>query len=206
MPGQRIQRIRRHYEARVSPRRESHDILDWSSRESQELRFHVLVDILRRTFPASAQPRLLDVGCGMTDLADFLASQSVSVRYVGADITLGILAEARRRHPQRLLLEADVFAAPPFAARSFDASYCSGVFNLSLGNNDAFAAAALPVLARLSERVAVANFLHRRCQRKYDHCHYFDPDSLCREVTRQGLRVALIDDYLENDFTLVLSR
>lgn len=206
MPGQRLRRIREHYELRVSPRRASHDILDWSSRESQELRFRILADVLRQVFPASARPRLLDVGCGMSDLADFLVRESLDLRYVGADITLGILAEARRRHPQRVLIAADVFTAPPFAPGAFDACYCSGVFNLSLGNNDAFAARALPVLAALAGRVAVANFLHRRCQRKYEHCHYFDPDALCIAMRRQGLRVTLIDDYLENDFTLVLSR
>jgi SAM-dependent methyltransferase len=206
MSGQRLHRIRRHYEARVTPHREPHDILDWSSRESQERRFQVLVDVLRQTFPVATVPRLLDVGCGMTDLASYLEGHGTPVRYVGADVTLAILTEARRRHPQRLLLAADAFAAPPFAPRSFDVCYCSGVFNLNLGNNDAFASEALPRLLDLANRIAVANFLHRRCPHKYEHCHYFDPEVLSREMSRRGLRVVLVDDYLENDFTLVLAR
>jgi SAM-dependent methyltransferase len=206
MPGHRIHRIRRHYEARVSPHRAAHDILDWSSRESQERRFDVLLDVLRRTFPPPALPRLLDVGCGMTDLASYLEGHGLPVRYVGTDITFAILAEARRRHPQRTVLGADVFAAPPFPPRAFDACYCSGVFNLSLGNNDAFAVEALPRLLALAGRIAVANFLHRRSPKQYEHCHYFDPETLAGEMSHRGLRVLLIDDYLENDFTLVLSR
>lgn len=206
MPGDHLQRIRRHYETRVTPQRETYDILDWSSRESQEVRFAVLLRVLQQTFAAGEVFRLLDVGCGMTDLAAFLERRRVPLRYVGADITLGVLAEARRRSPQRCLLAADVFSAPPFAARAFDVTYCSGVFNLSLGNNDDFALAALPRLLDLAGTVAVANFLHCRCRRQHEHCHYFDPETLRAAMLQRGLRVTLIDDYLENDFTLVLRR
>ena len=206
MPGNRIQRIRRHYEARVAPQRETYDILDWSSRDSQEVRFAVLLKVLQHSFPAGQEVRLLDVGCGMTDLAAFLDRHRVPGRYIGADITLGVLAEARRRSPQRTLLAADVFTAPPFAPHAFDVTYCSGVFNLNLDNNNDFALAALPRLLELARTVAVANFLHCRCRRQYEHCHYFDPDALCTAMEQCGLNVTLIDDYLENDFTLVLRR
>jgi SAM-dependent methyltransferase len=206
MPGDRLHRIRRHYEARVAPHRETYDILDWSSREAQEARFAVLLRVLQQAFPAGQEFRLLDVGCGMADLAAFLERHRAPVRYVGADITLAVLAEARRRNPERRLLAADVFTAPPFAARTFDVAYCSGVFNLNLGNNDDFALAALPRLLELAGTVAVANFLHCRCRRKYEHCHYFDPEVLRAAMRQRGLRVTVIDDYLENDFTLVFQR
>jgi SAM-dependent methyltransferase len=206
MHGDRIQRIRRHYEARVTPQRENYDILDWSSRESQEARFRVLLRVLERAFPRGHAFALLDVGCGMTDLATFLERHGAAAHYVGADITLGVLAEARRRSPHRRVLAADVFAAPPFADQAFDVTYCSGVFNLNLDNNNAFALAALPRLLALARRVAVANFLHCRCRRKYDHCHYFDPEVLRDAMVSRGVHVTVIDDYLENDFTLVLRR
>jgi ubiquinone/menaquinone biosynthesis C-methylase UbiE len=206
MSGDRLHRIRRHYEARVTPQRETYDILDWSSREAQEVRFAVLLAVLRQTFAAGRELRLLDVGCGLTDLAAFLDRHRFPVRYVGADITLGVLSEARRRSPQRRLLAADVFSAPPFAAQAFDVAYCSGVFNLSLGNNNDFALAALPRLLNLAGTIAVANFLHCRCRRKHEHCHYFDPETLRAAMAQRGLSVTLIDDYLENDFTLVLRR
>lgn len=206
MSADRVHRIRRHYEPRISPHRETFDILDWSSRESQQTRFAVLLRVLRRECPPEQPPRLLDVGCGLTDLAGFLEAQRFPVCYLGADITPALLAEAHRRSPDRRVVAADVFAASPFRPRAFDACYCSGVFNLSLGNNDTFAVEALPRLLALASRFAVANFLHCRTARKYVHCHYFDPVVLGAAMTRLGLRVELIDDYLENDFTLVLRR
>ena len=38
----KVRRIRSHYERRVAPERESHEILDWGSRKDQEARFAVL--------------------------------------------------------------------------------------------------------------------------------------------------------------------
>ena len=199
----RVERIRRHYEARVSPERETYDILDWANRESQLRRFDVFRRVLD-TWGLAPGFSVLDVGCGMTDLAEYLETSGKCATYIGVDITYALLAEVHRRFPARCILQADVFSAPPFAAGSVDATYCSGVFNLQLGNNDAFALQALPQLARLSRTVAVANFLHHRTVDKYSHCYYFDPDHIVAAMERQGLLVDVIDDYLENDFTVVL--
>ncbi|MBN2450946.1 MAG: class I SAM-dependent methyltransferase [Lentisphaeria bacterium] len=204
--GSRVERIRRHYEERVTPQRETFDILDWGSRESQRKRFEVLASLLGACHCRSRPPILLDVGCGMADLAEYLDARGCAIRYIGADITLGILREARRRTPSRRLVLADVFVAPPFGPRAADVCYCSGVFNLQLGNNDAFVRRALPRLVDLAAEFAVANLLHARTARKYEHCHYYDPGAIVASMEQQGIRVRLIDDYLENDFTLVLSK
>jgi len=201
----RRHRIRHHYESRVTPQRDTFDILDWGSRADQVARFDVLLRVLNEENLLHT-PAVLDVGCGMTDLAAFFHDRGVPVRYLGVDITYGVLAEARRRFPERRVLQADVFEHSPFPTNAVDVCYCSGVFNLQLGNNEAFAGDACPVLADLARGVAVANFLHRRTRRKYDHCHYYDPDALIDDMRQRGLRVRLIDDYLENDFTLVLRK
>lgn len=201
-----VQRIRAHYEARVAPERETYEILDWGSRAAQIARFDVLVSLLQRFFHGGRVPALLDVGCGLTDLAQYLDDKGFPVRYAGADITFGVLAEAARRFPGRRLLQADVFAAPCLAAGCVDVCYCSGVFNLQLGNNESFVQHALPRLVDLAGSFAVANFLHRRAPHHYPHCHYYDPEFIVASMERQGYAVSLIDDYLENDFTTVLRR
>ena len=147
---------------------------------------------------------LLDVGCGLTDLRSFLEERCLPVRYIGTDITWAVLAEARRRHACRAICQADVFAMSPFAPRTFDVAFCSGVFNLRLGNNFAFAVRALSRLGELAGNCVVANFLHIRNARKYPHCYYFDPEKLCAAVRPCFADIAVIDDYLDNDFTLVL--
>lgn len=204
MKKAKVRRIREHYERRVDETRPGYDILDWSSRESQHIRFEVLLRVLRQNFTAAERPRLLDVGCGLADLAEYLGREHCDVVYAGADITHKVLGEARRRRPACDLLQADVFAAPPFRPHTFDALYCSGVFNLKLGNNDEFVVRAIGALVALSRRLVVVNMLHRRTRHPYPHCHYFDPETIVRGVERAGLAIDIIDDYLENDFTLVV--
>lgn len=203
MPS-KARRIKTHYERRIEPCRASYDVLDWGTRESQLARFRVLLDVLQRDPVPSETPSLLDVGCGLTDLCSFLEQCRFPIAYTGVDLTPGILAEARRRHPGRRLIQADVFEGGPFRVDEFDVTYCSGVFNLQLGNNDAFARRGLECLARYASCRAVANFLHIRTRDQHEHCHYFDPDELMAHAATLAQRVKLIEDYLRNDFTIVM--
>ena len=157
----------------------------------------------RAAASAAAPPRLLDVGCGLADLGAFLDAQGIPVRYVGVDLVHAVLTEARRRHPAYAVLQADVFAAAPFRTPSFDFVFCSGIFNLRLGNNEDFAARALPELLPLARVGLVANFLHARSRRQFPHCAYFDPELVAAPLRRQGVTLKVLDDYLENDFTVV---
>lgn len=203
------QRIRYHYEKRVRSDRESYDILDWGSKESQEARFQVLIDVLEEGTYRLARDvplRLLDVGCGLTDLCTYLGEMHSAVHYVGVDITFAVLDEAKRRWPQRMVFQGDVFTDAPLREAEFDVAYCSGIFNLRLGNNEDFAIKALTKLLPLVRHRVVANFLHERTKQKYPHCFYFNPERIAEAVRLTGATVTLIDDYLENDFTLVANR
>lgn len=206
-------RIRGHYEPLIRPGAEHHEMLDWASKDAQIARFMVLERCLRDTFLAmsggqiteSDPPRLLDVGCGISDLKSFLEWKKIAAHYFGVDITPGILSEARRKHPDRALILADVFQAAPFRKHQFDVVFCSGTLNLRLGNNSAFAAKALAAMMDLAGRLIVVNFLHQRTRERYNQCFYYDPDAIletARAVAPTGTRLRIIDDYLENDFTL----
>ena len=202
--------IRAHYEQRVIPGRDSYDILDWGSRESQIARFHVLIDILVKykliQEGQALKYRILDVGCGLSDLCDMLQNLNLNMEYVGVDIVPRIIGEARRRHPRRQLLLADIFQREPFAPNTFGSAFCSGTFNLEMGNNREFVLHALRMMLPLVRDCLVVNFLHIRAREKYRHCHYFDPALIIDAVLPYVKDVELRDDYLENDFTLILWR
>ena len=207
--ARRTDRIRAHYETRVDPACESHDILDWGSREAQFARFQVFYDVLvsAELHSLPAAQTLLDVGCGLCDLRTFLWTREVYCRYVGVDITPTILQEAHRRHPDTSILLADVFQEAPFRDRTFTTVFCSGTLNLRLDNNEAFADIALRAMIGLASRLVVVNFLHQRTVRKYEHCHYYCPDEIHRIAAAnapEGTVIRLIDDYLANDFTVAI--
>ena len=200
-------KINRYYASRVYADREGYEILSWSSREVQMLRFKVLLDIMRRHFCETACPRLLDVGCGLGELASFLEKAGFPVKYTGVDITEEVLAEGRRRHAELDLRLLDVFQKKcPFGEQSFDVVYASGIFNMELGNNEAFAHTALRRFQYLSSKLVVANFLHARSSFQPRICHYYLPERLLEALDEDKYVAQTHEDYLDNDFTLELLR
>lgn len=203
-------RILEHYVHRVEPEKPSFEILDWGSQQEQEQRFQVLRKALVNeniTTPAAQHDlAVLDVGCGLGDLHGFLEQHVDRLHYVGVDIVEAILQEARARHSDSHFVLADVFEAPPFPERSFDVVFCSGVFNLKLGNNEDFAVRALPRLFSLCSKCLMVNFLHERTTEKYPHCWYFSPQRLIDSLPPEMHDIRLIDDYLDKDFSILIKR
>jgi len=199
----RKRRIRQHYGPRISPDREHFDIVDWADAEGQLARFNVLaanVDLAGKT--------LLDIGCGLGDLLGFLTDRGVEVDYTGVDLLDEMVAAARKLHPTGRFISADVFdpeAALPeeLVGRQFDVVFCSGAFNLDLGNNRQFLPRALARMFELSHSLVVFNLLHSRAENKYDQCAYFHPDEILEMLAPLPCRAEVIDDYLSNDFTFI---
>src|SRR5262245_13511256 len=69
--------------------------LDWGSRESQQLRFDILAQV-----GSMDNARVLDVGCGMGDLYEWLRERGRRVDYCGIDITPAMIETARCRFPE----------------------------------------------------------------------------------------------------------
>jgi len=200
----RKKRIRDHYGPRIVPGRDHHEILDWASAASQEVRFRVLVE----NVPLEGAS-LLDVGAGLGDLWAYLKRRGVKANYTGVDILEDMARAARQRHGDARFVCADLFdpaAECPFAAGSFDVVFCSGTFNLNLGNNLQFVPAALSRLIPLSRRWVVFNMLHCRARGPDRRYFYYDPEEVVAMVRPYGCEVRVVDDYLANDFTVVCLR
>lgn len=195
--------IRGHYEPRITPDRQSYDVHDWADAASQHTRFEVLAAAVEL-----AGKCLLDVGCGLGDLLGFLDRRRVDVDYTGVDIVQKMIVSARARHRAGRFLCADVFAADPaeiaeIADRRYDVVYCSGTFNLDLGNNREFLPRAVGRLLDLTDGHVVFNLLHARSADQYSHCFYFEPADVLRLLEPLGCRCDIIDDYLPADFTVL---
>lgn len=191
-------KILSHYEHRIRPGLDGYEILDWASAASQQARFDVLADQVDL-----ANRSLLDVGCGVGDLWAYLHSAGLAVRYTGVDISEKMIAEARRRHPQAEFLCGDPFADGVLAGQMFDVVFCSGIFNLNLGNNRVFLPQAVGrLMTHVRERL-VFNLLHVRAPWQEPTYAYYDPHEVLDTLGAMGLAACMIDDYLPNDFTVV---
>jgi SAM-dependent methyltransferase len=194
-----IDRIRRHYLPRLARGQENFEKLDWSAEQSQLARFEVLpraVDLSGRS--------LLDVGCGLGDLAWFLDEHRLSVEYTGLDVLEEMVSGARNAHPGRRFVIGDLFGPDdPLPGETFDIVFCSGALNLNLDNNLEFAERALAIMAGRAETALVVNFLHVREPAGDSRYFHYDPAAIRDILGQRDLDVRILEDYLPNDFTAV---
>ncbi len=201
------ERIRNHYEPRMSDGRENYDILDWGDQASQHARFTVLVD----NVPLAGQ-RVLDLGCGLGDLWAFMKQKNIDVKYTGVDIVAPMISRASETHTDARFIAADVFAADcdafgdTLGDKNFDIVFCSGMLNLDLGNSHSFLRVAVARMIELSREFIVFNLLHVRAQPQYRHCVYHDPAEVQEMLCEFPGEIRVIDDYLPNDFTVILRK
>ncbi len=191
-------KIQQHYLPRLANHSESYKILDWASAASQQMRFEILAKNV-----ALAGRSLLDVGCGVGDLYGFLSDRSIEVDYTGVDILVDMVTEASRRHPTGRFECVDIFSGTTPAGAPFDAVFCSGTFNLNVGNNHEFLPTAIARLLELTQGTLAFNLLHDSMPGQEKEYAYYDPQKIIELLEGRVSQIRLLDDYLPNDFTII---
>jgi SAM-dependent methyltransferase len=195
----RFDGISQYYDSLVERHGYDPKACDYGRRESQIAKFQVLAEFL----PMEGQ-RVLDVGCGFADFAEFLHQRHGKVQYTGIDISPRMIDEARRRHPQLDLRLANVLSDE--FEEPFDIVLANGIFYL-LGNE---AADLMQELIRKMFGLARAGVaftsLSAWANRQEAGEFYADPVQTleyCRGLTP---RLVLRHDYLPHDFTIYMYR
>ncbi len=182
--------------------------LFWSDKTVQELRFDILLQCGLRSADS-----VLDVGCGFGDLGAYLQQKNRQVAYTGIDISPELLAEGKRQYPDLTLIEADLLDFNP-KPQSFDFVLLSGVLNRHfMGNNGAesardYAFTVISTMFKTCRKGIAFNLLdarHEWTAKRWD-LQSFHPDEITHFISKLTDNYQLIDDYLENDFTLYVWR
>lgn len=181
----------------------------WSSEVGQMLRFRVLLRLLDSA-PPDRPVSVHDLGCGYGALWPLLAAlDSPKVaRYTGYDICRPMVARARALHgadPRATFLLADG------ALEEADYGFVSGTFNFKDGETEAdwqaYLETSLEEFAASCRLGLAFNLLHRRTAKHLKRMYYADPPTVAafaRARLARGGTVQVIDDYLPDDFTVLV--
>jgi cyclopropane fatty-acyl-phospholipid synthase-like methyltransferase len=195
----REQETRSYYEPRVRAYTKGYEIHDWEDSASEYRRFDVLLDAVDLNGMS-----LLDVGCGIGDLYHYLVTgHKTQVMYTGVDLLEAMIERAKNRFPEANFITEDLTENDPFGPESFDVVFCSGVFNLKIGDHDRFARTMLPILAKLSRKFLVFNMLHTDSPDRNSRYCYFDPDDVVRWRELSPMNPRVVSGYQANDFSVV---
>lgn len=170
--------------------------LKWESAEWQFLRFKILTEVS----PILLHSTVLDVGCGLGHLVDYLLSQNFKGKYKGIDLCHQMIVLAQKRHPG-LTFENNTIEN--IENNSVDFVLASGIFAfVDFTQLQYF----IQLLFLKSKQGVAFNCLSPYTPERHKEPELFFPNpsdvfDLCKKLTPY---VSLRHDYLENDFTLYL--
>ena len=182
-----------------------YQVLDWESKEAQELRFKTLIEHFNMESSI-----LLDVGCGLGNLAEYLDNKNIKLYYIGIDIMPEMIERAKAKtfkniNPQFMSLD---FFNNNDIKKEFDYIYSSGIFNLNLGNNDKFLKDAIKLFLIAAKKGVCFNLLDISCKEKYGNEYYYYKKEDILKTTKEILEslnikydLNISDEYLSNDFS-----
>lgn len=193
---QPLDQIRTYWDRRARERTTDRERVD-STERSQRARF---ADVLRAIRGVRS---VLDVGCGVGDLYEFLRLEDSRIAYRGVDLSEAMVARAREKYPEGHFAVANIleWADEPVA----DAVVAVGLHSLPIDGARSLLDTMLRKQFALSSDVVHANLLSRR----YPHvaetqCWW--PDEVLSMASAISPCVALHHDYLPHDFSVTLCR
>jgi len=173
-----------------------HRGVKWTCAESQFIRFKILCEMADDIFSSS----ILDVGCGLGHLVDYLKNNHFTGIYKGIDIVDQMIVLASKRHPAFDFQTNDIDS---IEIDKHDYVLASGIFALLEAKH---VKDLIPSLFMRAKKGLAFNCLSSRAPEKEDGMHYQIPGDIfhfCKKLTH---KVRLREDYLQHDFTLYLQK
>lgn len=168
-----------------------------------EARFAVVAEYLNQL----SSPSLLDYGCGLGFLYDYLIQGKTKIDYFGVDMTTEFIESCRERFPAPARF--DVIDPTGDITEHFDVVYASGVFNLMTADSSSeslnYVRERLQNLFSITRKVLFVDFLSPDVDFQQERSQHIDYrlvlDWLVPGNTR---RWVLRHDYLPYEYAIVL--
>jgi SAM-dependent methyltransferase len=171
----------------------------WSNKLDQYRRFELLLndnDLNGKS--------ILDIGCGLGDLVEFLNETGVSnYTYTGIDISHEFVNFAELRHGKQNVsfLAGDVMSLGDINA---DIVLASGTFSFRQYGMKKYVGKSLEKMYSISNYFCSANFLSDKAEVKLRKNQYYSPEWVLNEALGLSDNVELIYGSPKNEFTIVM--
>lgn len=180
--------------------------VDWNGKDSQELRFRKLCEIL----PSSGEFSVTDVGCGYGALLDYLVVTGRSFSYLGIDVSKDMIVAAEKRHERKSSVRFINSEIPDVVS---DYAIASGIFNVRLHSGEkqwqSYVEDTLRLLAKNCRQGFAFNCLtsYSDADKKRLDLYYADPCKIFAFCKAHFSRhVALLHDYGLYEFTILVRK
>jgi len=170
--------------------------LNWSSDESQRVRFEVITSLLKYELPTCS---IVDAGCGFGDLYFYWLENDLHVEsYIGLDSVQDSIQICKQRLPEISFTCKDILKDDlPYA----DWYVASGTLNIL---NDFQTWLFLEKILAHSKRGIVFNMLEG--SKKSENFNYQKKEDIIAFAKSKGFTCRLMNEYLKNDMTVEIRK
>ena len=156
---------------------------------------------------------IIDYGCGLAFLKDFLEETSLGDTYIGVDIVPEFInhckAKTLKNESGKLKSDFLLLNKEEELSRSADVVFCSGVFNLkyieNTADNKRYVLEKLIRLTSQSEYAFVCDFLSKNVDFEQEGAQHFSVAEIIDFLESSGLRkYSVHHDLLPYEFTIVV--
>lgn len=195
--------IRLHYQNLYKKHGDSSASVQYSSQETQNKRFDILTSIgdLERK-------RILDFGCGLGHLGEYLRGKGINCDYNGIDIVPEFINSCKEKFSKGIFGTLE-----ELSCEKFDYVLISGVFNNKMKENTHFLQRHIKVLFEMSNLGLAFNMMSKYVDYEDPSLFYIQPEDVFKYVKEKvSPYVAIRNDYLVKnnappfDFTVFIYR
>ncbi len=171
----------------------------WGTSEDQILRFEIL---FRGLNPKGKT--ILDVGCGLGDLIDYLDKvTNGDFYYIGVDIAEKLISSAKEKYfrPNVKFYVGDVFLD---VFNPVDITVLSGALSFKTTGIEEYAYETMKRMFELSKEAACLNFLSKYVDFEAEKNQHYIPEIMFMKAKEFTKRVVIYHDYPLYEFTIQL--
>lgn len=185
------------YNGRFEKKGRDVSTVGWGSIESQLLRF----EMITRGLDLDGKS-ILDVGCGLGDLATFLGKNVNTFRYTGIDVATRLIEDARSAHKAEHIsfISGDFLQVEPLG--TYDFVFCSGSLNYRFQENEELARSFILKMTECAEEAVSINFLSTYVDFEQPINYHYSPEKLFEYAKALSDHVSLFHDYSLREFTI----
>lgn len=124
--------IYRHYENCYEKHGDNNKGVDWPNPEDARVRYKIMLDVINFDVRSdnSANKAVLDLGCGLAHLYEYISSNNIDVSYTGMDISKVFVDSCKNKYPDIRFINKDLLEED--FEEKFDYVIMNGVFTEKL--------------------------------------------------------------------------
>lgn len=187
--------------------------VDWTKEEQVEFRYQTMLELVNfreKSFQVARQVSLLDYGCGLSHLYEFIQKNNINnIEYTGLEISNKFFNESKQKFPTNNYILGDILKDNNLLQNKYDYIVMNGVFtekrNLSYENMFEYFEKMVGLVYSYCNKGIAFNVMSKQVDWEIDTLFHVPMDDMANFLTKKISRNFIIrNDYGLYEYTVYL--